>query len=497
MEQLNQLKAAYNTEVAAANALLASANLTEDARAQAQAHVDRAKELKAQIESAESAASLRNDAAGLTAMVFGTPESAPAQTVASTLAPSQTTILPGMTETKSDFSLPAMAARSLPKFIRDTDGRPDPKLAFKAGKWLQATLGRNLQAQKWCFDHGVPMNVIGTGDTLVPIRQFAQSEGVNTAGGVLVFDEFERVIIDLKEKYGVFRQWADLTPMSSDTKLVPRRTGGVTSYFIGEGATITDSSAAWDNVSLVAKKLATLVYVSNELNEDAIISMADKIANEIAWNFALTEDNCGFNGDGTNSTATFSGATVYYGGITGVRSKLSGLSGTIGNIAGIVVGTGSASYSALTMSDFHKVVGRLPEYAAQQSDVAWYVSRPFYFEVMQRLMLAQGGSPAYEAGSGGPNMVFLGYPVRISQVLPSVAAASQVCALLGSLRLSTMFGDRRMTTLAVSEHTAFTSDQLAIRATQRFDINVHSVGNADSTAANRIPGPIVALATGA
>jgi HK97 family phage major capsid protein len=57
-----------------------------------------------------------------------------------------------------------------------------------------------------------------------------------------------------------------------------------------------------------------LTTVSNELNEDAFVNLADDVAGEIAYAFAKKEDECGFVGDGTST----------YGGIEGVASKLLG-----------------------------------------------------------------------------------------------------------------------------------------------------------------------------
>jgi hypothetical protein len=71
------------------------------------------------------------------------------------------------------------------------------------------------------------------------------------------------------------------------------------------------------------------------------------------------------------------------------------------------------------------------------------------------------------------------------------------CALLGDLSLAASFGSRRDTTIAISEHSRFANDQLEIRGTERFDINVHDVGNASATAGFAFPGPIVGLITAA
>jgi hypothetical protein len=54
-----------------------------------------------------------------------------------------------------------------------------------------------------------------------------------------------------------------------------------------------------------------------------------------------------------------------------------------------------------------------------------------------------------------------------------------------------LFGDRRGIGVSLSEHDAFQVDELALRAVERFDINVHGVGDASEA------GPIVGLRTAA
>jgi HK97 family phage major capsid protein len=64
-----------------------------------------------------------------------------------------------------------------------------------------------------------------------------------------------------------------------------------------------------DGVQLTAKKLAALVTLSSELDEDAIVEMVDYVANEIAWAMASKEDDCAFNGDGTSTYGGMKGVT--------------------------------------------------------------------------------------------------------------------------------------------------------------------------------------------
>src|SRR6266516_2889608 len=101
--------------------------------------------------------------------------------------------------------------------------------------------------------------------------------------------------------------------MSSDSASRPRRTAGVSAIFAAEAATATESTGiTYDNIGFVAKKLLSFVRLSNEISEDAAISMAEELTVELAYAFASKEDDCGFNGDGTST----------YGGIRGVTNLI-------------------------------------------------------------------------------------------------------------------------------------------------------------------------------
>lgn len=347
---------------------------------------------------------------------------------------------------------------SVKNFHGEVAGRKAEERAYRFGKWLTASLVGDSKSVQFCKDNGIEIK--------------AQSEGTNTAGGYLVPVEFSNDIIDLREQYGVFRRNTRVVPMMSDTKLVPRRTGGLTVYYPGEAGTITESSKAWDQVSLVAKKYATLTLYSSELNEDAMISIGDDLAGEIGYAFALAEDTNAFNGDGTST----------YAGTTGIRQRITDVFSTTAG-KGQYIGTGNA-YSELVLADFHGTVGLLPLYA--RAGAKWYCSSLFHETVMATLQTAAGGNTVVDLANGGQPR-FLGYPVELVQVMPTTEANSQVACLFGDLRLGSMLGDRRSLTLALSSDYKFAEDQLAIRGTQRIDINIHDVGSSSAA------GPIVAL----
>lgn len=370
--------------------------------------------------------------------------------------------------------LPASVRRwtNLKCFRDDDNYRADVK-AYRFGQFLRGAVLGSDKAKQWCYQNGVEI-------------RGAMMEDNNTKGGFLVPGEFEPDLIRLVEERGVFRRESRVVPMSQDTKSFPRRTGGTTAYFIGEGTAITESDMSIDLVTLVAKKIGVIVPMSNELGDDALLSVADMLAQDIAYAFADKEDECGFNGDGTST----------YGGMTGIRQKLidkalgGTAAGSVPAASGLVrYGTGY-SYTNITMAVLTELIGKLPSYA--EPNAKWYGSKTLWSYLLD-LQADAGGNTIQTLVDGPARKAFLGYPYVVVDVMPKTAATNQVCLLLGDIRMGTTFGDRRRTSMALSDSayvgstSMFETDQIAIRGTERFDINVHDVG----TTATR--GPIVGL----
>lgn len=333
--------------------------------------------------------------------------------------------------------------------------------AYKSGQWIRANIFGNPSAARWCRDHGLD------------VETRAHSENTNSTGGALVPNEFSQTIIDLREEYGVFRQNARVVPMSRDTMTMARRTGGLTAYWSAENTAITESTKAWNNISLVAKKLGVYALIPSELNEDAIINMADDLARECAWAFAKKEDETGFTGDGTST----------YNGVLGLTKALESNASLIGNYA---AASGHDTFAEIDAADLTGLMGILPQYA--QPNAKFYCSQLCYSTVFQRLALTAGGN-TIQSVSGAYQPSFMGYPIVVSQVLPASAGTinGTTMLLFGDLSAAATMGDRREFTFAQSSDYKFAEDQIAVKATERIDINVHDYG--DTTVA----GPIVAL----
>ncbi len=351
------------------------------------------------------------------------------------------------------------------------------KKAFRFGQFLLATIGRNEKSAKWCGEHGL---------TIVK----AQTENVNEAGGFLVPEELDSDLIQLRESFGVVRQEFKRVVMKSDTKRRPRRTGGLKAYHLTDGDGITASQKGWDSVSLTAEKIAILALFGSELAEDAIIDVADDLAYEIAWAFSLQEDEDGLLGDGTSP----------YGGFVGVTQRLLNQWGVNGG-AGLIQAPGNgyaAGWDSILLGTMNKVKASIPRYAAL-ADPCWLCSQEFYSGVMERLLTAAGGNRVADIQTGGDGEKFLGKRVVIAQVMPMASAKQQIPLLYGAFKLGADFGDRRETTIALSTEYSFANDQVAIRGTERYAINVHDVGgnsNAQNPSqAGPQAGPIVGLVT--
>lgn len=357
------------------------------------------------------------------------------------------------------FSVAATPALPSPRvygrlkaFSNDATGRES---AYRFGTWCLAAMGHAKSAE-FCRTKGLGL-----------IRQKGHVEGINSAGGFLVPEEFDNELITLREQYGVFRRNASIKPMTSDTKIIPKRKSTLTAYFVGEAAQITESQQTFDSVQLVAKKIAVLTTISSELSEDAVVNLGDDVASEIAYAFALKEDGCGFLGDGTST----------YGGIVGLDAALTDATYQVSD-------GGASNYAGVSLAEITDGIKLLPQWATQRNGVKIYCSKHAFHAVFERLTYLAGGA-TFADYAAGAQPKFMGYPVEFTQVIPVSETAGATFAFIGDLSLGCYMGDRRSTTIAFSDSAlnAFEQDELAVRGTERFDIVCANVGGATETGA--------------
>ena len=380
------------------------------------------------------------------------------------------------------WTVPATARKALSSLTafsddRESGGYSREEKAYRFGQFALAKASRDLpqmynfaNATRFCHEQGLLRNVHYEG-------------GSDTSGShIFVPEEFGSDMIKLREEYGAARKLCKMVPMSSDTRTDPRWVSGLTSNFTGEGSAASESTMQHQQVRLTAKKMTCLSTYSSELDEDSVMDFAQTLSTEMAFSDALKEDQCLIDGDGTST----------YGGIVGLKTQFA--TTTLGTNPGYRDSTTSNTWAAIVLADITTLISVVPVYA--QNGMKFLCSSQFYYQVMVPLLNAAGGVSGTELQDGFRRPMFQGIPVMFTQAMAIATATSTISVFLGNFAMGASFGDRRKQTIEFSKEATigstnlFESDLIAVKSSQRIDINVHSIGS------NTVAGPIVALSTG-
>ena len=349
--------------------------------------------------------------------------------------------------------------RRYSKDLYNAVGWKSEEEAYAAGAWYLAALGSS-HYQKWIRDHGITMERDGI--------KAQQQVGDDSKGGYAVPAPLASTLIDLLETYGVIRRFARNVPMTSNTLDWPKNATRTAWTALSELEQMVAADKTFSQVNLVAKKFGTLTQISSEIQEDAVIDMAGHISQDIAIGLSKAEDESGFAGDGTAT----------YNSITGIINALA---------AGAThqADTGKTTYASLDQSDFDAMIGLLKNIPGLNP--RWYCSRPVWATAILPLMhTAQGNTLANLQGgvimpNGSADFMAFGYPgtwTNAGQPTGAGAADEEGGIIFGDLSAGVLFGTRRAVSVAVDSSFYFDYDALAVRGTERFDVQVHETGGA-------------------
>lgn len=329
--------------------------------------------------------------------------------------------------------------------------------AYDCSLWFKAITRRDQAAKEKCIARRGAAWFYAT-----------QNETSSTDGGYLVPPSFLTALTVYREQVGVSRRLARVLPGSGASVSFAKQASGTTVYYPAEEGAITASSAAMSRVTLIPRKRAILTYVSTELNDDAMVSMMDVVATDMAHQFALKEDQEFVLGDGTST----------YGNVQGVKNA-------IGSAGLVSAATNNDTWPELTYADLAKGMSAVSD-VYQSMPMAWLCSAAFKWQVFDRLTLAQGGSLSINMVDGVPQAMFAGHPIVVTDRMPTTTAAATLCAVFGAFSNAVTIADWQDVRIDTSEHFAFSTDQIAVRATTRYDISCHQCG--DSSTAGAIIG---------
>lgn len=122
-------------------------------------------------------------------------------------------------------------------------------------------------------------------------------EGTDGAGGFLVPDEFEKKIVEALKEKNVLRQLATVTSTKRLMKIT-KAIGDGHAVWVPEEGLIPAVSDHFDQITLGAYKLATMVRVSDELLEDSAFDIEDFIVKAFGERLADAEEEAFLFGDG-------------------------------------------------------------------------------------------------------------------------------------------------------------------------------------------------------
>jgi len=280
----------------------------------------------------------------------------------------------------------------------------------------------------------------------------AMSSSADTSGGYLAPDEFNASLIRHVNLFGTARQFLMPVPMGRERTSIPKRTGGLTVYYPDMGQAPTASDLSFALVTLTAKKWAQLVFIDEELDEDAVIGIGELVATEMALAFAIAEDTNAFLGDGTSAFA----------GITGVFPSA--------NTVLVTMPPTKTAITDLILDDLVKTKYAVDKWVRSEPDCAWYCSSDIA-GVLER-MTDLDGRPLFQGPTEGFPLRVFGYPVREVEILPESAeiiAGSKFIAF-GSLRAWGALGTRRSVQIKRSTEVKFLEGQITLMGVLRQDI---------------------------
>jgi HK97 family phage major capsid protein len=295
--------------------------------------------------------------------------------------------------------------------------------------------------------------------------------GALTPGDIPLPTIYVPQVIELVFAYGQARKFATVFPMGNGTVKLPRLQPGEDTFgFLGAGTAgmsqaIPEKEVSAALVTFTANKFGGLIRIPYELEVDTFIPIGQFLARYIARQFAKMEDNCLFNSDGTATYAGIIGIAKY------CSTPVAGATPYL-----TTLGAGQTVPSDATLAAFRAMRANvnpavLANMAANGQTQAAYYMHP----TMESLLVTFNtiGSPLiYRPQNGSQPPTLDGFPIRwigVSQPNGTTAAPGANLAFFGDLTYWYL-GERGEPRIEVSKEVFFATDELAMRALERIDV---------------------------
>ena len=198
--------------------------------------------------------------------------------------------------------------------------------------------------------------------------------GTATAGGHTVStDLLTGSFVDmLRNKMTVMDLGATMLTGLEGNVAIPRQTGGSTAYWVAESGAITESAAAFDQISMSPKTVGSFSDLSRKLLLQSSMDIESFVRNDLATSIAIEIDRAAIHGSASSNQPRGILATS---GIGSVVGGTNGVAPTYAHIVGLEtqVAQDNAAEGALNYLTNSKVRGKLlqTEKASSTAQFVW------------------------------------------------------------------------------------------------------------------------------
>lgn len=227
----------------------------------------------------------------------------------------------------------------------------------------------------------------------------ALSIGTDADGGYLVPDEFEHTIIEKLKDENIFRGLAHIITTSSGDRKIPVATTKGTAVWMDEGASFTESGDKFDQISIGAHKLGTMIKVSDELLNDSAFDLETYISSEFARRIGAAEEEAFLTGDGTKSPL-----------------------GILATTGGAETGVTAAGAAAITADEIMDLFYSL---RAPYRKNASFILNDMTIKVIRKLKDGNGQYLWQPSLVAGQPDTLLGKTIHTSSFMPTIAAGNK------------------------------------------------------------------------
>ena len=265
--------------------------------------------------------------------------------------------------------------------------------------------------------------------------------GMDSEGGVLAPDEYERTLITMLEEENVLRSLCRTIRTASGDRKIPLVASKGTASWVDEEGAIPDSDDAFGLLSIGAHKIATMIKVSDELLNDSVFDIEGYIASEFGRRIGAAEEQAFLTGNGSGKPT-----------------------GLLHDTLGAEVGVAAAAAAAMTADEVIDLVYSL---RAPYRRKAVFVMSDSAVKMIRKLKDASGQYLWQPGLKEGQPDTLLNHRLVTSAFMPAPTAGNKA-VLFGDLS-HYWIADRQGRSFQRLNELFAQTGQVGFRATQRVD----------------------------